>query len=193
MNNNETELRFLVKGYSWKKSGTGIKIKQRYISLNPRRIVRVRIYGKNAFMTVKGEKKGDSNPEFEWKIRKKQAEEMFQIPSLFEGYPILKMRYKIPAEGINWKGEQLVWDLDEFHAANDQLRIAEIELPHLHTAKEKQQLTNLIFEHLPVWIGDHLDYNSDPSVNRYFNANLAKRPFSHWSSEEKQQMLYHLQ
>jgi len=191
--NVETELRFLVKGDGWRSFGSGIEIEQRYISLNPQRIVRVRIYGKNAYITVKGEKKGDSNAEFEWKISKKQVEEMFQIPSLFEGFPIIKTRYKIPLQDITWKGEQLTWDLDEFHEDNDLLRIAEIELARVQSEKEKEQLTHLIFEHLPVWIGDHLDFMKDPTENRYFNANLARHPFSHWTLKERQQMLHHLQ
>lgn len=192
LKNTETELRFLVKGNSWKKSGKGIEIQQRFISLLPQRTVRIRIYGSKAYLTIKGEKIDDTNIEFEWEIPKKEALEMFKMPSLFEGHIIRKKRYIIPDNTIQWKHQPLTWELDEFLDENGPLRIAEIELPGLKTHEEKEELRAHILLNLPEWAGDHLDYISDPSVSRYFNVNLAKRPFSLWEQGEKEQMLRHL-
>lgn len=192
LQNTETELRFLVKGNSWKKSGKGIEITQRFISLLPQHTVRIRIYGHKAYLTIKGEKMGDTNIEFEWEIPKKDALEMFRTPALFEGHIIRKKRYIIPDNTIQWRDKPLTWEVDEFLEENEPLRIAEIELPGLKTHEETARLTNQVLLNLPEWIGDHLDYIADPSVSRYFNVNLAQRPFSRWEPNEKEQMLRHL-
>jgi len=192
LQNTETELRFLVKGNSWKKSGKGIEITQRFISLLPQHTVRIRIYGHKAYLTIKGEKMGDTNIEFEWEIPKKDALEMFRIPALFEGHIIRKKRYTIPDNNIQWRDKPLTWEVDEFLEENEPLHIAEIELPGLKTHEETARLTNQVLLNLPEWIGDHLDYIADPSVSRYFNVNLAQRPFAHWKPNEKEQMLRHI-
>ncbi len=183
--NLEIEMRFLIKGKEWKTSGHRIEIIQGYISSHHQRIVRVRVYGEKAFLTVKGEKLGDTNPEFEWEISKDQAIAMLETPGLVKGFTVRKYRYVIFDPNITWKDQPLKWEVDEFLEENDPLQIAEIELPKISSLKEQKDLTRMILEHLPVWIDKRLDYDADPSVNRYFNANLSQRPYSQWSEEEK--------
>ena len=188
--NFETELRFLVKGTEWKKLGRGTEIWQGFISTHHKRVVRVRIFGEAAFLTIKGQKVGDDNPEFEWPISKEEAIEMFQTPNLMEGFSIRKVRYKIPfASADPWI--ELTWEVDEFLEENESLRIAEIELTGISNEEEKKELKQSILGNLPTWIGKRLDFQSDPDAARYFNNELAKRPFAHWNEEEKADMMSH--
>ena len=81
------------------------------------------------------------------------------LDELAEKPIIEKTRYKIPA------GNDLTWEIDEFHGVNEGLVVAEIEIPSEDTAFVK-----------PEWIGE--DVSSDP---RYFNSNLVAHPFTTWT------------
>ena len=73
-------------------------------------------------------------------------------------YPIIeKTRHVVQYEGKTW-------EVDEFHADNEGLTVAEIELDD----------ENEVFER-PPWLGEEVtdDY-------RYLNSNLAKKPFTSW-------------
>ena len=63
---------------------------------------------------------------------------------------------------VKYQGK--IWEVDEFHADNEGLTVAEIELDD----------ENEIFEK-PPWLGEEVtdDY-------RYLNSNLAKKPFASW-------------
>ena len=68
-----------------------------------------------------------------------------------------KTRYKIRY------GEHL-WDVDEFHGANDGLVIAEVELDSEAESFDR-----------PPWLGEEV--SDDP---RYFNMNLFRHPYRDW-------------
>ena len=189
---NEIELKFLVKGKKWKQGHKGKEIKQGFISSHSQRVVRIRIYGEKAYLTIKGERKGDSNPEFEWEIPKEQGKKMFATPKLVEGYIIHKKRYVIEDENIKWSGKPLKWEVDDFLDENAPLQIAEMELPGDLSTPEIRKLKGIILANLPDWVGDRLDFTKDPEVSRYFNSNLSRYPFSHWNESEKKAMLAHL-
>lgn len=188
----ETELKFLIKGSRWKEGLQGTTIQQRYITNHPQRAIRVRVYGDKAYLTIKGERKKDTNTEFEWEIRYDEAMEMLAQDSLFEGELIKKIRYKLIEESFKWKGQHLVWELDEFLEENRPLKVAEIELKDIENKGEKEELKQLIMDHLPDWIGDYIDTSRDSALFRYVNANLSRLPFSKWSPEDQAQMLRHL-
>lgn len=151
----EIERKFLVKGDGWRFLSSGTIYRQGYIATEKGKTVRVRVFGKQARLTIKGPTKGRTRAEFEYPIPLEDAEEILNTlckPPLIE-----KTRYKIPLH-------DLIWEIDEFHGANQGLIIAEVEL--------EEESQNLDF---PDWIGEEV--SDDP---RYFNSSLAKHPYSQW-------------
>lgn len=188
----EIELRFLVKGSQWKKGFPYIRIEQRYISGHPERSVRIRLTNDQAFLTIKGKRANNENSEYEWPISTSGAQTMFSEPTLFEGNPIIKNRYTIPNRQINWKNKTLTWHVDEFLDRNHPLQIAEIELEHIDSEAERDELTSLILNSLPSWVGHQIDPDQYPDEARYRNSQLALNPFSEWADDQKAEMLKHL-
>ncbi len=152
----EIERKFLVKDDSWRSSVEGeTPILQGYLSQGAKATVRVRIRGESAYLTIKGATASLSRAEFEYPIPVADAERMLREMALS---PLIeKVRYRVRC------GDH-VWDLDVFDGENSGLVMAELELE----AEEAD------FE-LPDWAGEEV--SGDP---RYYNVNLAERPFSRW-------------
>lgn len=151
----EIEKKFLVKGNSWHTPDIkGTPIKQGYLKNGPEAVVRIRVTGNRAFITVKGKTVGASRLEFEYAIPVPDAVEMLSLcrPPLVE-----KIRYAIDFKGLEWT-------IDIFSGSNQGLVVAEIELIH-----EDQP-----FE-IPPWAGREV--TDDP---RYYNSNLIRHPFCSW-------------
>ena len=151
----EIELKFLVKGDSWRHGVSGTRYRQGYLSIVKERTVRVRTAGDKGFITVKGINTGPSRTEYEYEIPLSDANEM--LDRLCERPLIEKTRYRI-ASG------ELTWEVDEFEGENQGLIVAEVEL-----RDEKQTISP------QEWIGRNV--TGDP---RYFNSNLVKHPFCRW-------------
>jgi len=151
----EIERKFLVVDDSWKKMGSGALLRQGYLSSDPERIVRVRIEGCSAVLTVKGRTEGATRNEWEYPIPLDDASNMLE--RLCEQPLIEKYRYRIPQQG-------LTWEVDEFLGVNAGLVVAEIELE-----SEDQPFDR------PEWIGKEVTDDT-----RYFNASLIRRPYSTW-------------
>ena len=153
----EIERKYLVKNNDWQKLAQGVFYCQGYIPTTGKQTVRVRIVGEQGYLTLKGENIGQTRSEFEYPIPLADAQEM--LATLCDLPLIEKMRYKIP------QGD-LVWEVDQFLGDNTGLIIAEVEL-----TDENQEID------LPEWIDCQV---SDP---KYYNANLAKYPYSQWKNE----------
>jgi CYTH domain-containing protein len=151
----EIERKFLVKGISWKKGASGELYRQGYLVADRERTVRVRVAGEDGFLTIKGTSKGLTRAEYEYPIPATEANEM--LDTLCPKPLIEKYRYRLEHAG-------LLWEVDEFLGENRGLTLAEVEL-----ADEDQRIS------LPDWAGEEVSH--DP---RYFNANLARHPFSRW-------------
>jgi CYTH domain-containing protein len=151
----EIERKFLVDTNAWAPTGPGVRLTQGYLSSNKDRVVRVRIEGDKATLTVKGATRGISRAEFEYAIPLTDASEM--LASLCE-QPLIDKHRHVETHG----GRR--WEIDVFHGANDGLVLAEVELP-----SEDAVLA------LPPWA--RADVSSDP---RYFNSNLLAHPYSEW-------------
>lgn len=151
----ETERKFLLANEGWRGLAPGLPMRQGYLSLDPERVVRVRIAGPRAFLTVKGRPSGISCLEFEYSIPVPDAEAM--LAALALGPLVEKVRHAIPFGG-------LVWEVDEFFGENRGLVLAEVELEHEGQSFDK-----------PGWIGEEV--TGDP---RYYNASLITRPFARW-------------
>lgn len=150
----EIERKFLVRGSGWKQGAIGQPYRQGYLSTDPLRTVRVRIAGKQAYLTIKGQSQGITRPEFEYAIPPADA---LQLLAMCLWPLIEKTRYRVE-HGTH------VWEIDEFAGENSGLVVAEVELQSPHEAIE-----------LPDWVGEEV--SDDP---RYLNANLVKKPFSRW-------------
>lgn len=150
----EIERKFLVNGDGWRRS-PGVLYRQGYIPTQNQTTVRVRRAGNRGYLTIKGPTVGLARSEYEYDIPVADAEVMLSelcTPPLIEKY-----RYRLPI------GE-LVWEIDEFQGENAGLILAEVELSHPDIAVER-----------PDWVGPEVSH--DP---RYFNANLARHPYSQW-------------
>lgn len=152
----EIERKFLVVGDDWKYQTECVFMRQGYICSDPGRIVRVRIEGERAMLTIKGKTVGISRGEWEYAIPLEDARQL--LDTLCEKPLIEKNRYRIPFGGF-------VWEVDEFFAENAGLIVAEIELE-----SETQFFVK------PDWLGQEVSQDS-----RYANANLFKHPFQAWS------------
>ena len=158
----EIEHKFLVCSDAWrsdalKAGAAGVRIRQGYLSTSANRSVRVRTAGERSTLTVKGRKVGPRVSEFEYSIPLEDARQM--LSRLCRRPLIDKTRYDIPGP------DGLTWEVDEFHAENAGLVVAEIELSH-----EDQEFAR------PDWLGEEV--TDDP---RYLNTNLAERPFTTWA------------
>jgi adenylate cyclase len=148
----EIERKFLVANEEWRAllRGPGVPIRQGYLAAGgpglP--VVRIRVAGAAAFLTVKGPG-GKVRAEFEYPIPLADAEAMLALSPVAL---LSKTRWEIPYQGHTWT-------VDEFHAP-DRLKglvLAEVELD----AEEVEPP-------LPPWLG--AEVTDDP---RYSNAALA--------------------
>ncbi|MDB5933851.1 MAG: adenylate cyclase [Massilia sp.] len=151
----EIERKFLPAGDGWRALGAPVLLRQGYLSSDPARVVRVRVEGDRAYITIKSKSVGATRGEWEYPVPLADANEM--LDGLCEQPIIEKYRRKIEFAGNTW-------EVDEFLGANQGLVVAEIEL-----GSEGQQ-----FER-PEWIG--AEVTDDP---RYFNSALVRKPYSLW-------------
>ena len=151
----EIERKFLLAGDAWRGQGQSVLLRQGYLSSARERVVRVRIEGEQAMLTIKGANVGATRGEWEYPIPLADAAEL--LDGLCEQPLIEKTRHRIEHAGM-------VWEVDEFLGANAGLVVAEIEL-----ASEDQPFDK------PDWIGAEVSGDA-----RYYNANLIRHPFSQW-------------
>lgn len=151
----EIERKFLVRLDRWRPSNGGTHFIQGYLSSTKERVVRVRIEGSQARLTIKGITLAMTRAEFEYAIPLEDARVL--LSDLCERPLIDKHRHR-EVHGAH------TWEVDVFHGDNEGLVIAEVEL----TAESD-------VVDLPPWVGQEV--TGDP---RYFNSNLLAHPFSHW-------------
>ena len=152
----EIERKFLVSGDSWRALAKGAMYRQGYLNSAKERTVRIRTADEKAFLTIKGITVGAVRSEYEYEIPFDEGNAMLE--ELAEKPLIEKRRYKIPVAGVTW-------EIDEFLGDNAGLIVAEVEL----TSEDQ------VFDK-PVWLGKEVTGDA-----RYYNANLFKNPFTHWS------------
>ena len=130
-------------------------IAQGFLSDDPGRVVRVRITGDKATLTIKSPMEGAVRKEYEYTIPAADARDLIEVVCL---QPALsKTRYLVEHRG-------LTWEVDEFHGENEGLIIAEVELKEADDEPD-----------LPSWVGSEV--TADP---RYYNANLVRNPYRLW-------------
>jgi adenylate cyclase len=149
----EIERKFLVDP-TWKPTTPGHYFKQGYLNSARERVVRVRVAGTEAKLTIKGVTTGVTRAEFEYDIPLADAHALLE---LCEQPVIEKRRHEEPY------GDH-VFEVDVFLGANAGLVVAEIELK-----SEDEKFLR------PPWLGEEV--SGDP---RYYNNNLILRPYSTW-------------
>ena len=158
----EIERKFLVRDESYKALATSSsRIVQGYICSACGRTVRVRLRSAEngegkGFLTIKGPSLdgGLTRYEFEKEI---SVDEALSLLKICEKGVIDKVRWLVPTEDGH------VIEVDEFHAENEGLTVAEIELNY-----EDEPYQRLDFLGKEV-TGDRRFYNSQLRVNPYCN------------------------
>ena len=152
----EIERKFLVNGDFNSEITSSFRIVQGYLASSPAVTVRVRVYGDKGYMTVKGKTNETGMSRFEWE-KEIPAEEAFMLLKFCGGGFIDKIRHIVPFAGH-------VFEVDEFHGANEGLIMAEVELDSEDEAFER-----------PSWLGNEVTGDM-----RYYNSMLLKHPYSKW-------------
>jgi adenylate cyclase len=142
----EIERKFLVESDEWRRHSKRPRpIRQGYIVRGPEVVVRVRIFGAHAYLTIKSTDPGRVRTEFEYEIPLEHAEAL--LAHACTGPVIEKTRHK-----LEWAG--LDWVIDEFGGALSGLVLAEVEL---HFADQEIDI--------PPWAGkevtDDPDYRNE--------------------------------
>jgi len=159
----EIERKFLVDDTTgdaaWTNDAEAIGIRQGYLASGEHGVVRVRVAGSRAFLTVKGPTRGITRSEFEYEVPMDDAETMLELCS---GAVVTKTRYVVELHGRRW-------EVDVFDGANRGLVLAEVELESEDDSFER-----------PDWLGREVS-----ALKRYANSSLSLRPYSTWSDAEK--------
>ena len=139
-------------------------MQQGYICRESGRTVRVRIAGEKAWLTIKGASTDDGLSRYEWE-KEIPADEAAELMKLCQGVRstspapavIDKTRHIVPFEGH-------VFEVDEFHGANEGLTVAEIELENASEPFSR-----------PEWLGEEVTGD-----RKYYNSMLIADPYSFW-------------
>jgi CYTH domain-containing protein len=154
---NEIEHKYVVRRELWQPLTTGTPYRQGYLSSDKERVVRLRIAGEQAFLTVKGLTTGIERLEFEYAIPLADATVM--LDQLCEKPLIDKTRHRQEFAGR-------VWEIDVFHGDNDGLIVAEVEVENARAVIQA-----------PQWVGAEVSADA-----RYFDGNLQARPYNTWQA-----------
>lgn len=153
----EIERKYLVLDSSYKHEAySSSHIRQGYICSERGRSVRIRIRDEHAYLTIKGPSLdgGLSRYEFEQQIPFDDAQKLM---TLCEPGIIDKTRWLV-------RSGDHIFEVDEFHADNDGLVVAEVEL-------NDPTETPL----LPHFIGQEVTGD-----RRYYNSQLRRHPYTQW-------------
>ena len=115
----EIERKYLVADRSCLDQLEGVAFRQGYIPIQDGGVVRVRIEGERAVLTLKGPTSGIARREYEYEIPRQDAESI--LATLCQRPHIEKTRYT-----LSWAGK--IWSIDVFSGENEGLVLAEVEL-----------------------------------------------------------------
>lgn len=156
----EIEHKFLVTDEGWRAAvERSERYCQGYLVSDEVRSVRVRIEGAEARLNIKSSGIGTSRAEYEYAIPPAEAAE---ILATLCGAKVEKIRHFVRHAGH-------LWEIDEFGGDNAGLVVAEIELEHEDEPFER-----------PAWAGADVSHEL-----RYYNSQLAVRPYRDWTDAER--------
>lgn len=158
----EIERKFLLASDGWRQVVSRSEaMVQGYLAGPPaaRCSVRVRVAGEAAFLNIKSLGTAIRRDEYEYAIPVDEAHRMLET---LAANVVAKRRHYVGCDGHTF-------EIDEFEGANAGLVIAEIELAHEDAAFPR-----------PPWLGREVSH-----LPRYYNLNLAVRPYAGWSESER--------
>jgi adenylate cyclase len=158
----EIERKFLVVGDAWREGiSRSEPMVQGYLAGPPaaRCSLRVRIAGDAAFINIKSATTGVVRDEYEYAIPADDAHRMLET---LAGNVVAKVRHHVDVDNH-------LFEVDEFGGENAGLVVAEIELAAVDAAFPR-----------PPWLGREVSH-----LVRYYNLNLATRPYACWSPVER--------
>jgi len=155
----EIERKFLVDIARLGELTGGEVMRQGYIDTRSLATVRARIADERGWLTLKGGNRGGVRSEFEYEIPVEDARQI--IDELCRHPVVAKTRYRRQYRGYTW-------EIDVFEEDNAGLIVAEVELGDV--AEDPP---------LPDWVTEEV--TSDP---RYYNSQLARHPFRHWTPSD---------
>lgn len=144
----EIERKFLVNGEFRHLATKSSEITQAYLSVDPSRIVRIRIMDEKAVLSIKAPLNDSSVSRREWEVEISVSTAREILNVCITGQ-IIKTRYFVPS------GDH-IFEVDVFHGSNEGLVVAEIELSDENDFFEK-----------PGWLGEEVTGRPE-----YYNANL---------------------
>ena len=156
----EIERKFKVAGDFLPYVSRSYRICQGYLNSVPERTVRIRIKGDRGYITVKGLTSESGMSRYEWE-KEIPVEDAIDMLRLCEQGVIDKTRHIVEVTDGNVTN---VFEIDEFHADNEGLVIAEIEL-----SSEDEVFLR------PQWLGEEVTSDS-----RYYNSYLSAHPYKFW-------------
>jgi adenylate cyclase len=152
----EIERKFLLKSDDWRNEVTeSTRLVQGYLLRGDKSAVRVRIKDDVAELNIKHTQDGINRLEYEYEIPVADAREI--LDEVAQKPLIDKTRHHVVHDGH-------LWEIDEFHGANEGLIVAEIELVRADEPFGK-----------PAWLGQEVSLDQ-----RYYNSNLSKLPYTQW-------------
>ena len=153
----EIERKFLIKNETYKSESINKQlITQGYLSLDPKRTVRIRICEQNAYITIKGQTSESGTSRYEWE-KEINIEEAKQLMLLCREGVVTKIRHLIPFKNHTF-------EVDEFLKDNSGLVIAEIELSNENEDFER-----------PRWLGKEVT-----GIKKYYNSQLSQNAYVNW-------------
>ncbi|KLU59990.1 inorganic triphosphatase [Peptococcaceae bacterium CEB3] len=153
----EIERKFLVFKEKLPELKGGQHFVQGYLQREPQ--IRFRFSGERVVLAVKTLKPDGSRFEFEAEKSLASTEERRTLCELAIVPPIEKTRYSFPYGS-------LIWEVDVYAGENAGLVTVDVEMPRLDYPLK-----------FPEWVNAEAEITRDP---RYFNYNLAQRPFKCW-------------
>jgi adenylate cyclase len=148
----EIERKFLVSDLSIIKGLTGVPMTQGYVAAGGL-LVRARRAGDQAFLTLKGPRRGITCDEFEYEIP--VADAIAMLKDYSTGGSLSKTRYQVPV-GVH------TFEVDVFEGPLAGLVVAEVEMADENEAVE-----------LPAWLGREVSL--DLAYTNFSLANLVAR------------------
>lgn len=155
----EIERKFLVFKDRLPELKDGQHLLQGYLHYDPQ--IRFRIAGEKVILGIKTLREDGSRFEFETEKPFSSSEERQALCGLALVPPVEKVRYRI-LDGL------LIWEVDVYAGENTGLVTVDVEMPRLDYPLQ-----------FPDWVNPEAEITQDP---RYFNFNLAQKPFTRWSS-----------
>lgn len=157
----EIERKFLVLRDKLPELKNGQHLVQGYLQYDPQ--IRFRFIGDKVILAVKTLRDDGSRFEFEAEKNLSTPEERLALYELAIVPPVEKVRYRIPSGS-------LIWEVDLYAGENEGLVTVDVEIPRLDYPIQ-----------FPAWVNVEAEITQDP---RYFNFNLARRPFRNWRSDD---------